>query len=160
MTKSLWAAALLFIASQAIAGPLPTTTVVIDTGHGPHAFQVEVAADEASRARGLMFRKSLGPDAGMLFDFHNAQMVGFWMRNTLIPLDMIFIRQNGTISSVAEKAVPMSEVTIPSAEPIRAVLEINGGRAQALGIEPDETVHNTIFGNALPSQLHPGLAEH
>jgi uncharacterized membrane protein (UPF0127 family) len=74
------------------------------------------------------------------------------MKDTVLPLDLIFIRQNGTISSIAPAAVPFSEVTIPSAEPVRAVLEINAGRAAQLGIEPDQHVHNVIFGNALPGQ--------
>ena len=128
--------------------PLPLTTVVVDTDHGPHAFRVEVAGDEASQAKGLMFRRQMAPDAGMLFDFHHPQMTIFWMKNTILPLDMIFIRQDGTISSIAPNAVPYSTTSIPSAEPVRAVLEINGGRAAQLGIEPDQKVHNAIFGNA------------
>lgn len=131
---------------------LPKTTVVIDTDHGPVTFTVEIAADPASQERGLMFRKSMAPNAGMLFDFHAAQQVAFWMKNTILSLDMIFIRANGTISSVAPMAQPFSETSIPSAEPVRAVLEINGGRAAALGIAPDQRVHNPIFGNALPGQ--------
>jgi uncharacterized membrane protein (UPF0127 family) len=131
--------------------PLPVTTVVIDTDHGPHTFRVEVAADPASQERGLMYRKQMAPDAGMIFDFHQPQMEYFWMKNTVLPLDMIFIRANGTISSIAPNAVPFSTTTIPSIEPVRAVLELNGGRAAQLGIEPDQVVHNAIFGNALPA---------
>jgi len=149
-------AVLLFLASSAASEaqekPFPMTTVVIDTDHGPHAFRVEVAADDASQQRGLMFRKAMAPDAGMLFDFHRPQMEYFWMKNTVLRLDMIFIRANGTISSIAPNAEPFSTTTIPSLEPVRAVLELNGGRADALGIEPDQTVHNAIFGNALPGQ--------
>jgi uncharacterized membrane protein (UPF0127 family) len=133
--------------------PLPTTTIVIETSHGPHAFHVEIAADPASQERGLMFRKQMAPDAGMIFDFHRPQMEYFWMKNTVLPLDLIFIRQDGTISSIAPQAVPYSTTTIPSVEPVRAVLELNGGRAEALGIEPDQVVHAAIFGNALPA--HP-----
>ena len=94
-----------------------------------------------------MFRRSMAPDAGMLFDFHRPQMANFWMKNTILPLDLIFIRADGTISSVAADAVPFSEALIPSAEPVRAVLEINGGRAAALGIAPGERVHHRIFGD-------------
>jgi uncharacterized membrane protein (UPF0127 family) len=143
-------AAALLLASSAWAQdkPLPVTTVVIDTDHGPHTFRVEVAADEPSQSRGLMFRKQMAPDVGMLFDFHRPQMEIFWMKNTILSLDLIFIRQDGTISSIAPYAVPYSTTSIPSAEPVRAVLEINGGRASALGIEPDQRVHNAIFGNA------------
>ncbi|HEX3809953.1 MAG TPA: DUF192 domain-containing protein [Rhizomicrobium sp.] len=132
--------------------PLPVATIVIDTDHGPHSFRVEVANDHDSQERGLMFRKVMAPDAGMLFDFHNLVQVSFWMKNTILPLDMLFIKPDGTISSIAPNAVPYSEEGIPSAEPIRAVLEINGGRAAALGIEPGGKVHAPIFGDALPGQ--------
>ncbi len=132
--------------------PLPVTTVVIDSDHGPVTFRTEVAADPASQERGLMFRTKLAPDAGMLFDFHKSDFQAFWMKNTVLPLDMIFIRSDGTISSIAPEAVPYSETPIPSAEPVRAVLEIDGGRAAQLGIEPGQRVHNAIFGDALPGQ--------
>ena len=151
-------AALLSFASAAIAETptkaLPVTTIVIDTAHGPHSFRVEVAADQPSQEQGLMFRKHMAPDAGMLFDFHSPQMEYFWMKNTVLPLDIIFIRANGTVSSIAPWAVPFSTTTIPSLEPVRAVLELNGGRADAVGIEPDAVVHHAIFGNALLGQGH------
>ena len=95
-----------------------------------------------------MFRRSMAPDAGMLFAFPHSGMVNFWMKNTILPLDLVFIRDDGTISSVAADAVPFSETLIPSAEPVRAVLEINAGRAAALGIAPGERVHHAIFGDA------------
>jgi uncharacterized membrane protein (UPF0127 family) len=140
------------LSSAASAASLPVTTIIIDTDHGPAKFKVEVAGDEPSQRLGLMYRKSMAPDAGMLFDFHASQIETFWMKNTVLPLDLIFIRANGSISSIAPSAVPYSESPIPSSEPVRAVLEINGGRAAALGIEPDQHVHNGIFGNALPGQ--------
>lgn len=132
--------------------PLPITSVVIDADHGAVRFTAEVAANPASQERGLMFRTRLAPDAGMLFDFHRPAFQTFWMKNTILPLDMLFIRADGTISSVAQETTPYSETPIPSYEPVRAVLEINGGRAAALGIEPGQRVHNSIFGNALPGQ--------
>jgi uncharacterized membrane protein (UPF0127 family) len=132
--------------------PLPVTTVVIDSDHGPVSFKVEVAGDAATQERGLMFRTKMAANAGMLFDFHRPQTETFWMKNTVLSLDLIFIRDDGSISSIAPNAVPYSESLVPSAEPVRAVLEINGGRAAALGIEPDQHVHNAIFGNALPGQ--------
>ena len=125
----------------------PATSVVIDTPNGPVKFTVEIAADKPSREKGLMFRTKLAPDAGMLFDFREEGLQVFWMKNTPLPLDMLFIRADGTISSIAEDTVPYSEEPIPSSEPVRAVLEINGGRARALGIEPGEKVHAEIFQN-------------
>ena len=138
--------AVFVLAGQAFA--LPLQNISIDTAKGPHAFKVEVAGDHASQEKGLMFRKKMAPDAGMIFDFHTTVMTSFWMKNTILPLDIIFIRTDGTISSVAANAVPMSETPIPSSEPIRAVLELNAGRSAALGIVPGSTVHSPIFGNA------------
>jgi len=128
------------------AKPLPHAQLVIDADNGPAKFDVEVAGDARSQEYGLMFRKSLAPNAGMLFDFHQPVMTSFWMKNTLIPLDMIFIRPDGVISSVAAEAVPMTLTTIPSLEPVRAVLEIKGGRAAELNIYPGQHVHGSIFG--------------
>jgi uncharacterized membrane protein (UPF0127 family) len=127
--------------------PLPVETIRIDTAAGPHSFHVEIAADRASQERGLMFRDRMAADAGMLFDFHQSVQLAFWMKNTEIPLDMVFIRADGTVSSIEPNAVPYSTDPIPSAEPVRAVLEINGGRAFALGIKPGDRVHATIFHN-------------
>ena len=138
----------LVAASAAAASALPTTTISVETPKGPTTFKVEVANDHASQEKGLMFRKTMAGNAGMLFDFHTTVMTTFWMKNTILPLDIIFIRADGTISSIAGNAVPYSEAPIPSSEPIRAVLEINGGRAKALGIEPGDKVHAAIFGNA------------
>ncbi len=117
-------------------------------GHGRvHHFHVEIADNAASRERGLMFRKSLAPDAGMLFDFKTPQTVGFWMRNTLIPLDMLFIDKDGYIINLAANAIPLSEDTVPSRGVVLAVLELRGGRAAELGIEPGDRVRERIFRN-------------
>jgi uncharacterized membrane protein (UPF0127 family) len=141
--------ALVFVAgSVTAASALPAATISVETPKGPTTFKVEVANDHASQEKGLMFRKTMAANAGMLFDFHTTVMTTFWMKNTILPLDIIFIRSDGTISSIAGNAVPYSEAPIPSSEPIRAVLEINGGRAKALGIEPGDKVHAAIFGNA------------
>jgi len=126
---------------------LPTSRLVVDAEKGPVAFTVEVASDEASQKQGLMFRTELAPDAGMLFDFHKAGPVAFWMKNTPLSLDMLFIRTDGTISTIASDTIPYSEDAIPSSEPVRAVLEIGGGRSAALGIRPGDKVHAAIFGN-------------
>ena len=134
--------------ANAEAGALPHTSVTIETARGPVRFTVEVATDKTSQERGLMFRKHLPANAGMLFDFHKPVTVNFWMKNTVLPLDIIFIRADGTISTIHARAVPHSEIDMPSAEPVRAVLEINGGLAEALGIEPGDRVRNPIFANA------------
>jgi|WetSurMetagenome_2_1015567.scaffolds.fasta_scaffold138017_1 uncharacterized protein len=127
--------------------PLPATHIVIDTAKGPAVFMVEMANDDAARKKGLMYRQQLAADAGMLFDFHSEDYRSFWMKNTPLPLDMLFIRADGTISTVAPEAVPYSLEPVSSSEPVRAVLEINGGRAAALGIVPGGKVHAAIFGN-------------
>ena len=132
------------------ARPLPVTSLVIDSDHGPIRFQVEVAADQPSQELGLMYRKYLAPNAGMLFDFHQPQCERFWMKNTILPLDIIFVRADGSISSVAADAVPFSTTTISAAEPVRAVIEINGGRSAALGIVPGDQVHAAIFNTKQP----------
>ena len=107
--------ALVFPAAAHAAPPsLPVETITIDTKTGPHAFSVEVAADEESRERGLMYRMAMAPDAGMLFDFHTPQPVSFWMENTVLPLDMLFVRADGTIARIKANATPYSRENIPS----------------------------------------------
>jgi uncharacterized protein len=133
------------------AGPalaLPTENITVDTAKGHTVFKVEIAGDHASQEKGLMFRKKMAPNAGMIFDFHQEVMTSFWMKNTILPLDIIFIRTDGTVSSVAANAVPMSETPIPSSEPVRAVLELNAGRAAQIGMVPGDKVHSAIFGRA------------
>lgn len=124
------------------------SSLVIVTGGREIKFDVELALNDAERSRGLMFREKLGPYDGMLFDFHREAPVSFWMKNTLIPLDMIFIAADGTIRSIHANAVPHSTETIPSQFPVRGVLEINGGSAKLLGIKPGDKVKHPIFGNA------------
>jgi uncharacterized membrane protein (UPF0127 family) len=123
------------------AAPLPVETITIDTRNGPHSFSVEIAADDESREHGLMFREKMAPDAGMLFDFRTPQMVSFWMENTIIPLDMLFVRADGTIARIKENATPYSREPIPAGEPVQLVIELNGGRAAALGIAEGAHVH-------------------
>ena len=126
--------------------PVESLQIVTHDGH-VHRFKVEIADNDASRERGLMFRKSLAPDAGMLFDFKSPQDVSFWMKNTLIPLDMVFIDEHGVVVNVAANATPLSEANIPSAAPVLGVLEIRGGRAAELGVQAGDVVHERIFGN-------------
>jgi uncharacterized membrane protein (UPF0127 family) len=117
----------------------------VETAKGRHKFKVELALTAAQMAQGLMYRRQMDADAGMLFDYRSTQPVSFWMRNTYIPLDIIFIREDGRIAGIHERAVPLSEVPIPSPEPVRAVLELNGGTAARLGIKPGDRVHHPIF---------------
>ena len=112
---------------------------------GRHAFQVEVARNDAERAQGLMYRRSLAPDRGMLFDFARVQPISMWMQNTYIPLDLIFIRADGSIARVAENAEPLSTRTLPSGEPVLAVLEVIGGTAARLGVKPGDRVEHPLF---------------
>lgn len=105
-----------------------------------HRFRVEVARTEAEQAQGLMFRTEMGPDEGMLFPTARPQARSFWMKNTVIPLDLIFIGPDRRIVNIAANAVPYSLEPIPSAGPAIAVLELNGGRAAELGITPGARV--------------------
>jgi uncharacterized protein len=105
-----------------------------------YAFKVEVAATPEEQARGLMFRESLPPFGGMLFPMNPPRPAGFWMKNTVISLDMIFIRKNGQIARIAAETVPYSLDEVTSGEPVAAVLELSGGRAAQLGIKEGDTV--------------------
>jgi len=136
---------LIVLVALAPALALDRTTVEIASKTGVHVFTVEIADTEQARERGLMFRKELPPGRGMLFDFQREQQVGFWMKNTLIPLDMIFIDGRGRIVSIAQDAKPMSEDVIMSGGQVRAVLEVDGGTARRLGIAPGDRVYNPIF---------------
>jgi uncharacterized membrane protein (UPF0127 family) len=113
--------------------------LTIRSASGTHRFTVQVAATADQQERGLMFYRSLGPDQGMIFPYDPPQDVAFWMKNTLIPLDIIFIRPNGTIARIT-KAKALDETPLPAGEPIAAVLEIRGGRAAELGIKPGDHV--------------------
>lgn len=104
-----------------------------------------MATTDAERAQGLMHRKELPAGQGMLFDFHRDQDVGFWMKNTFIPLDMIFIRSDGRIMRIAENTEPLSERIVQSGTPVRAVLEVIGGTSRKLGIAPGDRVAHPIF---------------
>jgi uncharacterized membrane protein (UPF0127 family) len=127
-----------WIARRSRPGPAGSKT-------GVHMFSVEVAENDADREKGLMFRKELPDGKGMLFDFHSEQEVGFWMQNTYIPLDMLFIQGDGRILSIAENTEPLSTRIIPSGGKVRAVLEVIGGTARKLGIAPGDLVAHPIF---------------
>jgi uncharacterized protein len=118
----------------------------IQSASGSHHFNIELATAMEQQVQGLMFRRSLAPDAGMLFLYTDDRDIQMWMKNTLIPLDMIFMRADGTILNIAERTVPQSLATISSAGPARAVLEVNGGTAARLGIKPGDHVLYSGFG--------------
>ena len=140
------------IGCWALLAALPTAraagqdTIEIVTRTGVLDFSVELATNAAERAVGLMNRKELPEGRGMLFDFHDDQPVQFWMHNTYIPLDMIFIAGDGRVVRVAENAKPMSDDLIPSGRPVRAVLEVIGGTARKFGIAPGDRVTGAFFG--------------
>ena len=113
--------------------------LTIHSSTGVHRFTVQIAATEEQQERGLMFYRSLGPDQGMIFPYNPPQEVSFWMENTLIPLDIIFIRPDGTIARITN-AKPLDRTPLPSGATIGAVLEIRGGRAAELGIREGDKV--------------------
>lgn len=145
---ALLAAALLAVLPVA-ADPMQVTPLSITSDDTVHDFTVEVADDPEETSMGLMFRESMDEDKGMLFDFGNPRVPSMYMKNTLIPLDMLFIDGTGEIIMVARNTVPGSLRTISPPVPVKGVLEINGGQAAALGIEPGDTVVHSVFGTEL-----------
>lgn len=120
-------------------------TVEIQTAGGVRRFTVEVMANEIDRQRGLMFRTSLPDNQGMLFDFEVPRIVAMWMKNTLIPLDMLFIDKEGQIVRIEENAAPQTLTPRPSGKPVLAVLELGGGVAAKHGIRPGDRVRHRLF---------------
>lgn len=125
------------VAEQQNPALLPLT---IQAASGRHAFRVEVARTDEEQAQGLMFRTSLPDDGGMLFPFDPVRPASFWMKNTVISLDLLFVRADGSIARIAANAVPYSLDPIVSGEPVKAVLELAGGKAAALGIAEGDHV--------------------
>lgn len=147
MHRIRWFAVIVF-SLLVVSGPARAadrTIVEIASKTGMHAFAVELATTDAERAQGLMNRKELPEGQGMLFDFHRDQEVGFWMKNTYISLDMIFIRSDGRIMRIAENTQPLSEKIVPSNGPVRAVLEVIAGTSRKLGIAVGDHVAHPIF---------------
>lgn len=135
------------VALAIVAAPLAACSddghAILHTAKGNFTFNIEVADTEQSRDRGLMFRQSLAPDAGMLFDFFNDQPVEFWMVNTFIPLDMVFISSTGVVKTIHANARPQDPTPIPSGVPVEFVLEIPGGRAAEIGLRPGDTMEQS-----------------
>jgi uncharacterized membrane protein (UPF0127 family) len=126
------------------AQALETLSIVSASGQR-QTFQVEVARNEADRAQGLMFRRSMPANQGMLFDFGRVEPVAMWMQNTYLPLDMLFVRPDGTIARIAANTEPLSTRTIPSGEPVLAVLELNAGTTGRLGIKAGDRIEHPLF---------------
>lgn len=120
----------------------------IVTSSGEHTFKIEIAETDEQKARGLMFRRSLADDAGMLFPYSPDQEITMWMRNTYISLDMVFIRSDGVVHRIAKGTEPFSEAVIASNGPVRAVLEIRAGIAGKIGLQPGDKVVFPLFGPA------------
>lgn len=120
-----------------------TEQLTIRTESGPKVFTVEVAVDSLQRQQGLMFRKNMASNAGMLFDFGSSRDVAMWMKNTLIPLDMLFIDDKGVVRHIHEGAKPHDETPLPSGGPVKFVLELNGGAVKT---------HNIAVGNQVLSR--------
>lgn len=149
MTKGALVALFLFVAGHAAAQlAFDQEKLLIQTKSGKaHGFTVELAVTADQRAQGLMHRESMPPDHGMLFDFGEARPVAMWMQNTPLPLDMLFIQRDGTISHIHKKAVPFSKAIIDSRGAVNFVLELNGGRTDALGIAVgDKVMSERIYG--------------
>jgi uncharacterized membrane protein (UPF0127 family) len=132
-------------ASSASDSAAKTIALTVASSNGSHAFQVEVAKTSAEQEKGLMYRTDIADNGGMLFWPYPAgggapKVASFWMKNTPSPLDIIFIRADGTIARIAENAIPQDETPISSGEPVGAVLELKGGRSSALGISEGDKV--------------------
>ena len=136
---------LVLAASAARAAPALEKLEFV-THSGVHAFSVEVMRTPAEHARGLMFRRYLPDDRGMLFDFGKVEPVQMWMKNTYIPLDMVFVGRGGEVVSIAADAEPMSERIIPSGGPVLGVVELNAGAAAKIGLAVGDSVRHPMFG--------------
>lgn len=128
------------VALERSAAGLEQVPLTIESRGKRYNFVVEVARTPDEQAMGLMNRQSLAPDRGMIFPYDPPRPAAFWMKNTLIPLDMIFVRPDGTIGSIAANTVPLSLEPVPSGEPVAAVLEIPGGRSAELGLRAGDRV--------------------
>ena len=123
-------------------------TIEPAAGGAGHAFDIEVATSEQEKRLGLMYRTAIGDREGMLFPYGAERQISMWMHNTYIPLDMVFIRSDGTITRIEERAEPLSDRVIASGAAVAAVLELQAGTAARLGIKPGDKVRYPLFKNA------------
>ena len=133
------------VSSSVAQTPLKQEQLTLVTASGDVAISVEIAQTSEQKAKGLMFRKSLDDRAGMLFPYGQPQEITMWMKNTYIPLDMVFIRGDGTIHRIEAMTEPFSEATVASQGPVAAVLELNGGAAARLGLKAGDKVRHSVF---------------
>lgn len=134
-------------ASAAEPQVLEKSELVLESGERTLSFQVELAQEPEERRIGLMHRREMAADHGMLFDFGRSAPVSMWMRNTYIPLDMLFIAEDGEIVNIAHDTVPHSEAILSSAGPVRFVLEVPAGTSRLLGVEPGDIARHPAIGN-------------
>jgi len=131
-----------------VAAKLRVEPVIVETQSGKEIFKAEIADTAELRQKGLMYRKEMAADEGMLFDFGVPRPVHMWMKNTFISLDMIFIRADGTVIAIGANTEPLSEATVGVEEPVKGVLEVVAGTAARLGLKPGDRIYHPIFGNA------------
>lgn len=137
---------LVLMAVTAMAADCSRDTVFLRGDWGKARFSVEIADDDAERAQGLMHREAMPASVGMLFVYEAPQPLAFWMRNTLIELDMIFIDARGVVQHIHHRAVPLDETVIHGGDDLLAVLEINGGLAERMGIRAGDEIQHPFFG--------------
>ncbi len=148
--------ALMFVSAFAQTNPDddvnfgPPQPLVIVTESGVQDFMVEEAKTADQQARGMMFRDNMGDNEGMIFEFAEPKVASIWMKNTAIPLDLLFVRSDGKILKIEHMAQPYSLRSASSEAVVAAVVEIKGGRSNALGIQPGDTIKHTFFGNSAP----------
>ena len=140
--------------SQAMRLPVDPTPLIAETAAGERSFRIEIADDQSERSAGLMFRESMDDDHGMLFVFEDTRPVGFWMKNTPMPLDLLFIGQDGKIRDILP-GEPFSEAQISPREPVRFVLEFKRGTAEKAGIKNGDMLRHPAI-DAIPAAGNGG----
>ncbi len=136
---------MLMAATAALDARMRQDRLTLVTASGEHAIEIEVAETAEEKSLGLMFRSSLADGKGMLFPYPAAQEITMWMRNTLIPLDMVFIRADGTVHRIEARTEPLSEAIVASKGPVTGVLELAGGAAERLGLKAGDKVRHGHF---------------
>lgn len=144
-TAAVLALVALFSMLASPAAALPRSELLVETASSQFRFEVEIADDATERAEGLMYRETMADNAGMLFLYPEPQQVQFWMKNTPMSLDIVFVRADGTIARIAERTTPFSEDMIPSGEKVRAVLEVKAGMMHQLGVRVGDRLRNPQY---------------